>query len=100
MAANPLLRLRELGQSVWLDYIQRDLIVNGELARLIREDGLAGVTSNPAIFEKAITSGQEYEAPIRELARRGLPATALYEALTLEDVMRAADLFQPLWAIG
>ena len=97
MAANPLLRLHEFGQSVWLDYIQRDLIENGGLERLIREDGLAGVTSNPAIFEKAITSGPEYVAPIRELARRGLPAAVLYEALTLEDIGRAADLLRPLY---
>lgn len=97
MASNPLLHLHELGQSVWLDYIQRDLIENGGLERLIREDGLAGVTSNPAIFEKAIANGHEYQAPIRELARRGLTATALYEALALEDVARAADLFRPLY---
>jgi transaldolase len=82
---------------VWLDYIQRGLIENGGLERLIREDGLAGVTSNPAIFEKAITSGREYEAPIRELARRRLPAAALYETLTLEDIGRTADLFRPLY---
>lgn len=97
MAANPLLRLHQLGQSVWLDYIQRDLIENGGLERLIREDGLAGVTSNPAIFEKAIANGHEYQAPIRELARRGLTAAALYEALALEDVAGAADLFRPLY---
>lgn len=97
MAANPLLRLHEFGQSVWLDYIQRDLIENGGLERLIREGGLAGVTSNPAIFEKAIANGHEYQAPIRELARRGLTAAALYEALALEDVARAADLFRPLY---
>lgn len=97
MAANPLLRLHEFGQSVWLDYIQRDLIENGGLERLIREDGLAGVTSNPAIFEKAIANGHEYQAPIREFARRGLKAAALYEALALEDVARAADLFRPLY---
>lgn len=97
MAANPLLRLHEFGQSVWLDYIQRDLIENGGLERLIREDGLAGVTSNPAIFEKAIANGHEYQAPVRELARRGLTAAALYEALALEDVARAADLFRPLY---
>lgn len=97
MAANPLLRLHEFGQSVWLDYIQRDLIENGGLERLIREDGLAGMTSNPAIFEKAIAGGHEYQAPIRELARRGLTAAALYEALALEDVARAADLFRPLY---
>jgi len=97
MAANPLLRLREIGQSVWLDYIQRNLIENGELERLIREDGLAGVTSNPAIFEKAMSSGPEYTAPVRELARRGLPAAALIETLTLEDIGLAADLFRPLY---
>lgn len=97
MVANPLLRLHEFGQSVWLDYIQRELIENGGLERLIREDGLAGVTSNPAIFEKAIANGHEYQAPIRELARRGLTAAALYEALALEDVARAADLFRPLY---
>lgn len=97
MAANPLLRLHEFGQSVWLDYIQRDLIENGGLERLIREDGLAGVTSNPAIFEKAIANGHEYQVPIRELACRGLTAAALYEALALEDVARAADLFRTLY---
>jgi len=97
MAANPLLRLREIGQSVWLDYIQRNLIENGELERMIREDGLAGVTSNPAIFEKAMSSGPEYTAPVRELARRGLPAAALIETLTLEDIGLAADLFRPLY---
>lgn len=97
MAANPLLRLHEFGQSVWLDYIQRDLIENGGLERLIREDGLAGMTSNPAIFEKAIAGGHEYQAPIRELVRRGLTVAALYEALALEDVARAADLFRPLY---
>ena len=82
---------------MWLDYIQRGLIENGGLERLIREDGLAGVTSNPAIFEKAISSGREYEAPIRELARRRLNAAALYETLTLEDIGRTADLFRPLY---
>ena len=97
MTTNRLLRLRKFGQSVWLDYIRRDLIDSGELERLIRDDGLAGVTSNPAIFAKAIANGHEYEAPIRELARHGLPVAAQYEALALGDVMRAADLFRPLY---
>jgi len=97
MTANPLLHLQQFGQSVWLDYIRRELIEDGGLERLIREDGLGGVTSNPAIFEKAITNGQEYQAPIRELARLGLTASALYEALAIEDVARAADLFRPLY---
>ena len=58
--ANPLLELKKLGQSVWLDFIRRDLISGGELQRLIDQDGLAGVTANPAIFEKAISHGSEY----------------------------------------
>jgi transaldolase len=97
MTTNPLIRLRELGQSAWLDYIDRNLIENGGLDTLIREDGLAGVTSNPAIFEKAITSGREYEAPLRALARRGLDNTALLETLMLEDVGRAAELLRPVY---
>jgi transaldolase len=97
MADNPLLRLRALGQSVWLDYIQRELIDAGGLERLIREDGLAGVTSNPAIFEKAIAAGREYETPIGDLVRRGLDNAAVVEALVLDDIGRAADLFRPVY---
>ncbi|MEX2480736.1 MAG: transaldolase [Gammaproteobacteria bacterium] len=97
MTTNPLLRLRELGQSAWLDYIDRNLIESGGLDRLIREDGLAGVTSNPAIFEKAIMGGREYEAPLRALARRGLDNTALLETLMIEDVGRAAELLRPVY---
>ena len=62
MSINPLKKLGEFGQSFWLDYIRRDLIVSGELRRLIEEDGLRGMTSNPSIFEKAIVGGQEYDA--------------------------------------
>jgi transaldolase len=97
MTTNPLRRLRELGQSAWLDYIDRNLIENGGLDSLIREDGLAGVTSNPAIFEKAITGGREYETPLRALARRGLDNAAVLETLMLEDVGRAADLLRPVY---
>ncbi|MEQ8861755.1 MAG: transaldolase family protein [Pseudomonadales bacterium] len=97
MTTNPLIRLRELGQSTWLDYIDRNLIENGGLDSLIREDGLAGVTSNPAIFEKAITAGREYEAPLRALARGGLDNAAVLETLMLEDVVRAADLLRPVY---
>jgi transaldolase len=93
---NALCAIRSLGQSIWLDYLRRDLVRSGGLAQLIRADGLAGVTSNPAIFEKAIAGGREYEAPIRELGARGLPATAIYETLALEDVSRAAELLRPV----
>lgn len=97
LESNPLRVVRQLGQSIWLDYLKRELLLNGALARLIRTDGLAGVTSNPAIFEKAIREGREYDASIRELAERGFSAAAIYDALTIEDVGTAADLFRSVY---
>ena len=97
---NPLLKLNAFGQSVWLDYIRRDFVLNGELAKLIREDGLAGLTSNPAIFEKAIGGGNEYAPAIRALKERGLSAMALYETLAIEDIQAAADQFRPVFDAG
>ena len=97
-SANPLLELSRLGQSVWLDYIRKSLIDSGGLARLIREDGLAGVTSNPAIFEKAIASGEEYAAPIAAArARFGDDSRAIYEALAVDDIQRAADVLRGVY---
>ena len=95
---NPLRRLAALGQSVWLDYIDRALLAGGELERLIREDGISGVTSNPAIFEQAIARHTEYDAAIAVLARRGAGAAEIYEALAVEDVCRAADLLGGVYA--
>ncbi len=89
---NPLLQLKAHGQSIWLDYIQRGMLEYGELARLIEQDGLAGVTSNPAIFEKAIAHHDDYDAAIAELKVRGTDALQAYEELAIEDVRRAADL--------
>lgn len=94
---NPLRELTRLGQSVWLDDIRRGWLKDGTLARLIREDGLAGVTSNPAIFAKAIGNGAEYDHAIRGLADRGMTAGAIYEALVLDDVWSAADLLRPTY---
>lgn len=94
---NRLRSLEALGQSLWLDYIDRALLVNGELERLIRDDGLSGVTSNPAIFEKAITQHDEYDAAITLLARRGLVAQEIYETLAIEDVRQAADLLRGVY---
>lgn len=92
-AANPLLELQRLGQSVWLDYIHRRMLAEGELARLVAHDGVRGVTSNPAIFEKAIASGDDYAAQIVEVAPAldGDPRR-IFEALAVEDVRRAADV--------
>lgn len=94
---NPLLQLRALGQSVWLDYIRRALLEDGTLARLIAEDGLAGLTSNPAIFHQAIAEHGDYDDAIAALARDGADATAIYEALAVADLCRAADALAPVY---
>ncbi|HET6340952.1 MAG TPA: transaldolase [Gemmatimonadota bacterium] len=93
--ANPLLRLRELGQSVWLDYIRRDLF-DGELDRLIKEDGLAGMTSNPTIFDNAISDTDLYDDVIRECGPDMEP-DEIFEKLAVADVREAADHFRPLF---
>ncbi len=97
MENNPLLGLKSLGQSIWLDYIERGMLARGEIARLIENDGLAGITSNPTIFEKAISGHQDYDAAIAALARRDVSVQEMYEALILEDVGTAADLFLPIY---
>lgn len=96
---NPLLDLRARGQSIWLDYIRRDLIQGGELKRLIDNDGLRGVTSNPTIFEKAIDDGTQYDGALRELFAQnpGIAARAVYDALSIEDVRSAAEVLLPAY---
>lgn len=94
---NSLLRIKELGQSVWLDYIRRDMIENGELAALIEDDGVTGMTSNPAIFEKAISGRTFYDDTIRNLASEGKSAEEIYEAIAVSDVQAAADLFYQVY---
>jgi transaldolase len=90
---NPLLKLKELGQSLWVDDIRRRWLGDGTVRRWIDEDGLAGMTSNPAIFEKSIAGGEEYRDALAQLAARGLAPLAIYEQLAIEDVRGAADLF-------
>jgi transaldolase len=90
---NPLRRLAALGQSVYLDEIGRGMLRDGGLRRLIEEDDLHGVTSNPAIFEKAIAQSHDYDDAIAELARAGLDVEAIYETLAVDDIRAAADLF-------
>jgi transaldolase len=94
---NPLQKLNALGQSIWLDDIHRSWLTGGTFAGLIANDGLAGVTSNPAIFAKAISEGKEYDPAIRSQASSGVKAGAIYESLVLEDVQAAADLFRPTY---
>jgi transaldolase len=93
----PLWELTELGQSVWLDYIRRGILENGELERMIREDAVRGVTSNPAIFEQAIGRSDDYDTILAELAAEGLDPLAAYERLALQDIRGAADLFRLLY---
>ena len=94
---NPLLRLSQLGQSLWYDYITRDLVASGRLARLIAEDGLRGMTSNPTIFEKAIAGSRLYDEDIRRLSDQGRTAGEIFESLAVADVRAACDTFMPLY---
>ena len=95
MKDNPLLKLRTFGQSIWMDYISRHMITSGELLRLVEEDGISGVTSNPAIFEQAIARSHDYDDAIRSMAIAGKTPEEIYEALTIEDVQTAADVLRP-----
>ena len=95
---NPLLQLSQAGQSVWLDYLHRKIIENGQLRRWIEEDGLKGMTSNPSIFENAIAQGGDYDDRLAAaLATGDLDPGALYEALAIADIRAAADQFRPLY---
>jgi transaldolase len=95
---NPLLDLQKFGQSIWLDYIQRNLLTSGELKRLIEEDGLRGMTSNPAIFEKAIVSSSDYADVLNSLrSRTDLDANGRYEILAIRDIQDATDILRPVY---
>ena len=92
-----LLKLIEFGQSYWIDNLNRRMITSGELKKRISVQGLRGMTSNPAIFNKAISKSQDYDDQIRELAKRGLSTADIYEALVVKDVQDACDAFQPVY---
>jgi transaldolase/glucose-6-phosphate isomerase len=95
---NPLRTLQEYGQSVWLDFVSRDLLKSGGLTKLIAEDGLRGVTSNPSIFEKAIGHGDDYDAQIAALQASGdLDPGALFERLAVTDIQNGADALRPVY---
>jgi len=97
-AVNPLKDLLNYGQSVWLDYIRRNLITSGELKHLIEEDGLRGMTSNPSIFEKAIAGSTDYTDFLGSLkSRTDLDAKARYELLAIRDIQDATDLMRPVY---
>jgi len=94
---NPLLELKKAGQSVWLDFITREFMAEGKLTKLIAEDGLCGVTSNPTIFQKAITGGKEYDETITRLIREGKNSNQVFDVLAIEDIQRACDLFRSVF---
>ncbi len=98
LMSNPLIEVQQHGQSLWYDYISRDLLLSGELRRLVEQDGVRGVTSNPAIFEKAIAGSSDYDPAIRALVSQGLTdAQAIYEALAIEDIQLGCDVLRPVY---
>jgi transaldolase/glucose-6-phosphate isomerase len=97
-ATNPLKALLDYGQSMWLDYIRRDLITSGSLKKMIEDDGLRGMTSNPSIFEKAIGESSLYDDMLKSLASRNdLDTTARYEQIAIRDIQGAADILRPVY---
>jgi transaldolase len=96
---NSLRQLQQLRQSIWLDYIRRDLITSGKLQKLIDEDGLSGITSNPTIFAKAISSDTEYDAAIQQILKKSpdIDSPALFGRIEVEDLQMAADLLRPVY---
>ncbi|MEH6307353.1 transaldolase [Olivibacter sp. CPCC 100613] len=95
---NPLAKIPDFGQSIWLDYIKRSFIQSGELKKLIDEDNLRGVTSNPAIFEEAIARSEDYNDTISELGKTDLSNEEIFLKMAVEDVQNAADVFKGVYA--
>jgi transaldolase len=97
MAANPLIQVHSFGQSIWMDFIRRGILANGELKTMIQEYGLKGITSNPAIFEEAINRSTDYQGAIQQLVRENKTTDEIYQTLAVEDIQNAADLFRPIY---
>ncbi len=97
MNKNPLIELAAYGQSIWLDQMRRSLLTSGELKRLVEQDGLRGVTSNPTIFEKAIGGSADYESEIRELAAQQATVDEIYQKLVIDDIVAGCDVLRPVY---
>jgi transaldolase len=101
MSKTNLQKLAERGQSVWIDYLSRDLVHSGELARMMNEDAVTGVTSNPTIFQKAVSHGDAYDEQLREILAAGeTDAKEIFLQLAVSDVQDACDLLRPVWDEG
>jgi transaldolase len=94
---NTLIGLLDYGQSYWLDNLTRGKINTGELKKRVEEQGLRGITSNPSIFDKAISKGQDYDGHITELVKEGKNPPQIYDALTIKDVHDACDILNPVY---
>src|SRR5205085_9324802 len=97
MPKSPLQQLSDLGQSVWIDYLSRDLLQSGELARKMKEDAVTGVTSNPTIFQKAISQGSAYDEQMKELLDEETDPKEIFVALAVRDISAACDLMREVW---
>ena len=97
MEPNRVKKIHDFDQSIWLDFIDRKIMNTGELQKLIDEDGVRGITSNPAIFEKAISSSSDYDEDIREFADEKQNNEDLFYALAIKDIQRAADILLPVY---
>ncbi|MBD2460625.1 transaldolase [Oscillatoria sp. FACHB-1407] len=96
-ATNHLLEIKQYGQSIWMDNLTRDILQSGELKDLVENKGIAGITSNPAIFEKAINGNKIYDADIEAGIRAGKPVLEIYESLTFDDIRNACDILRPVY---
>jgi len=94
---NRVSKISDFGQSIWLDYIRRNFILSGELKKMIDEDGLKGVTSNPAIFEEAIAKSNDYKETLTAMAKTDISANDMFWSIAIEDVQNAADLFTAVY---
>src|SRR6187200_3048816 len=97
MGNSRLHQLSELGQSVWIDSLSREWLQDGELARMMSEDAVVGVTSNPTIFQKAMAEGEWYDSQLREVVREHDDTTEIFLQLAVQDIKGACDLFRPVW---
>src|SRR6266705_3352910 len=100
MADSNLHKLSTLGQSVWIDYLSRDLLGSGELKRMMSEDAVVDVTSNPTIFQKAISNGTAYDEQLREIAAGETDPKEIFLQLSARDIDEATDLLRPVWDEG